>query len=40
MMQMNIMEGQVSNETALFFIKYCRTEVSLVDDFTFLYILM
>jgi len=40
MMQINIMEGRVGNETALFLIKYCLTEASLVDNFTFLYILL
>jgi len=34
------MEGRVGNETALFLIKYCLTEASLVDNFTFLYILL
>lgn len=40
MMQTNIMEGQISNETTLFLTKYCHTEASRVDNFTFLYILL
>lgn len=39
-MRINIMEGQISNETTLFLTKYCHTEVSFVDNFTFLYILL
>jgi hypothetical protein len=39
-MQINIMEGQISNETTLFLTKYCHAEASLVDNFTFLYILL
>jgi hypothetical protein len=39
-MQMNIVEGQISNEITLFLKKYCHTEASFVDNFTFLYILL
>jgi len=35
-MKINIMEGQISNETTLFLTKYCHTEASLVDKCTFL----
>ena len=40
MMQINIMEGQITNKTTLFLTKYCHTEASLVDNVTFLYILL